>query len=141
MSKAVQRPVIDRADIPADYVPMASYGAQKPNQKIKSSRAYVILAKAWQKKELGGIKLVRTVNDNRGNIFVNKHEADELVAENTAQPKSMTKFFEGVKPCKDLTLKNLLNELQATNEKLTSLMAQLQSAIEAEQDDNNLKLF
>ena len=51
MSKAVQKPVIDKADIPADFVPMASYGAKNSKQ-IRSSRAYTILAKAWEKKEL-----------------------------------------------------------------------------------------
>lgn len=142
MSKSKQIPVTDVADIPAGFVPMASYGAQNPSRKIKSSRAYVILATAWKKKELGGIKLVRTVNDNRGNIYVNKIEADEMIASRTAAPKKITDiFFEGVQPCKNLTVKNLLTELQATNEKTNDLIEQLVSAIKAEQHDNNLTLF
>jgi hypothetical protein len=143
MSKPVQRPVIDRADIPAEFVPMASYGAQKPNQKIKSSPEYQVLAKAWLKKELGGIKLVRTVNDNRGNIFVNKLEADELIAARLSPPKTLReKCFEVCSSPKHTTeLSTLVSELQVTNEKMLSLITQVQSAIRAEQDDKNLTLF
>ena len=90
---------------------------------------------------------MRTVNDNRGNIFVNKYEADELIAERTPDPRfssfatAPTKQPDELASADGILLSTLVSELRATSERLAGLMAQLQSAIEAEQDDNNLKLF
>ena len=143
MSKAVQKPVVNQSEIPPEFVAMASYGAKNGTKRIKGSPEYTILAKAWKDKKLGGIKLVRTVNDNRGNIFVNKVEADELIASRLTSPKSLKeKSLEGCTAPKHTTgLSSLMSELLATNEKMIVLMAQLQSAIRAEQDNDNLTLF
>lgn len=135
-----QRPILSRDDIPDGYVALASYGAQNPKKKIKSSREYVILANAWKAKQLGGVKLLRSIHDKRGHVFVCKVEADELI-ESKLQAKKTPQPSESRLITKRNELTPLLVELQATNEKLTSLMAQLQSAIKAEQSDNNLKLF
>lgn len=141
MKERNQRPVLSRDDIPDGFVPLASYGAQNPKKKIKSSREYVILATAWKNKKLSGFKLMRTVHDKRGHVFVCKTEADELIESKVNKTVSEV-IFEGCKPPKKSTdLTHLINELKVTNGHLLSLITQLQSALEAEQLDNNLTLF
>ena len=136
-----QRPILSKDDIPDGFVALASYGAHNPKKKIKSSREYRILSNAWTEKRLGGVKLLRSIHDKRGHVFVCKVEADELIA---SKIKKTVKelIFEGCKPPKksrDFT--HLINELKATNENLMSLITQLQSAIEAAQRDTNWTLF
>ena len=135
-----QRPILSKDDIPDGFVALASYGAHNPKKKIKCSPEYRILSNAWTEKRLGGVKLLRTIHDKRGHVYVCKVEADELIA-SKMQAKKTPQPSESRLITKRNELTPLLVELQAKFEKLTGLMAQLQSAIEAEQDDNNLKLF
>ena len=140
MKEKKQRIVLSKSDIPDGFVPLASYGAQNPKKKIKSSKAYTKLSNLWQTKQLAGVKLMRSVADKRGHVYVCKVEADELIA-SKLQAKKTLPASETRLTTKSNELTSLLTQLQATNEKMLSLISQVQSAIRAEHDDKNLTLF
>jgi hypothetical protein len=64
-------------DIPDGFVTLSSFGSHSPTR--RATREYALLSDAWQNGSLGGWKLMSSPKDKGGPVYVNKHEADELV--------------------------------------------------------------
>jgi len=75
---ATQRVTSDKKDIPSHYVQLSSYGC---NSRSKPATAeYQTLHHAWSARKLSGWKLMSTPSDQRGPIFVDPVEAEQIIA-------------------------------------------------------------
>jgi len=75
--KRPQFPVHKLEHIPDGHVPLSSYGCHSPTR--PATREYALLADAWQGFKISGYKLMASLQDKGGAVYVNKEEADELV--------------------------------------------------------------
>jgi hypothetical protein len=75
---ATQRVTSDKKDIPSHYVQLSSYGCNSRSR--PATAAYQALHHAWSARKLGGWKLMSTPTDQRGPIFVDPAEAEQIVA-------------------------------------------------------------
>ena len=67
-----------KGTIPANYVPLSSYGCHKGNSDQKASAAYKLLYRAWCSGQLSGIKFMSNPHDKRGQIFVCPTDAQRV---------------------------------------------------------------
>ena len=82
MSNEISQSVTSRrSDIPPGYIPISSFGCHKGNTDRKASEEYKALYQAWCDERIGGIKLMKSVHDKRGQIFVAPGDADRVIAE------------------------------------------------------------
>lgn len=79
-----------RLDIPSGYIPISSFGCHKGNTDKKASEEYKALYQAWCDERISGIKLMKSVHDKRGQIFVDPVDADRVIAA-YRQPKPIAK--------------------------------------------------
>jgi hypothetical protein len=63
--------------IPDGFVPLSSFGCHSPTR--PATAEYAWLADAWQAQKLSGYKLMASLKDKGGAVYVNKQEADELI--------------------------------------------------------------
>ena len=81
-----------RGEIPPNYIPISSFGCHKGNTGQKGSEEYKVLYRAWIYEQISGIKLMKSVHDKRGQIFVDPADADHVIAQN-CQPKTKSKLL------------------------------------------------
>jgi hypothetical protein len=75
---ATQRVTSDKSDIPAHYVQLSSYGCNARDK--PATPEYQTLHGAWTAKKLGGWKLMATPTDQRGPIYVDPKEAEQVLS-------------------------------------------------------------
>ena len=75
---ATQRVTSDKKDIPPHYVQLSSYGCNSRSK--PATPEYQALHHAWSARKLSGWKLMSTPTDQRGPIFVDPAEAEQIVA-------------------------------------------------------------
>jgi len=76
---ATQKVTSEKEQIPKHYVAMSSYGCHNGNR--KATPEYRALNDAWQRKALGGWKLMSTPNDLRGRIYIDPSAAAVILSE------------------------------------------------------------
>lgn len=70
-----------RSDIPTGYIAISSFGCHKGNTDRKASEEYKALYQAWCDERISGIKLMKSVHDKRGQIFVDPLAAERVITE------------------------------------------------------------
>lgn len=75
--KKLKLPVHKLEHIPDGHVPLSSYGCH--SQTRPATAEYAVLASAWKKNKLSGYKLMASLEDSGGTVYVNKEEADEIL--------------------------------------------------------------
>jgi hypothetical protein len=75
--KRQQFPVHKIELIPEGFVPLSLFGCHSPTR--AATTEYAWLADAWQAGKLSGYKLMASLKDKGGAVYVNKQEADELI--------------------------------------------------------------
>ena len=70
-------PISDESQIPPGSLRLADFGCRGKNS--PGSAEYVILQKAWERGEISGVKLMKTVDDKRGDVYLNKDEAEAIL--------------------------------------------------------------
>lgn len=91
---ATQRVTSDKTAIPAHYVQLSSYGCNARGK--PATPAYQVLHHAWSARKLGGWKLMSTPTDQRGPIYVDPQEAEQILKfsacdEGSSETKSQQK--------------------------------------------------
>jgi hypothetical protein len=74
---AIQKVTSEKEQIPKYYVALSSYGCHNGDR--KATPEYRALNDAWQKKALGGWKLMSTPSDLRGRIYIDPNEAAAIL--------------------------------------------------------------
>lgn len=128
--KTTQRVAVSISDIPPDFVPMSSFGNHRPdlNPPRPSTKQYDIILAAWTAQKIDGYKLMRTVTDKRGPVYVSKKQADELIAKEANDrllrfPNKKVR----VKTTPAPNLAGLLAELEQIQNRVGNLIAELQT--------------
>lgn len=72
--KYYTRIITDERQVPAGYVPLTEYRADNPSEAK-------LLSTIHSKGEIEAVKLMRTINDHGGKVWVDKNQADAALAE------------------------------------------------------------
>lgn len=123
-----------RVDIPPDYIAISSFGCHKGNSDQKASVEYKVLYRAWIDEQISGIKLMKSVHDKRGQIFVDPADADRVIAQN-CQPKTKPKLSVTVGHPKEFDASTLACEslacIDTTLDELCRVLERLATAVES----------
>jgi hypothetical protein len=77
MGKTFQKVASDRSQIPEHFVKLASFGCHTSGR--PATPQYKALFAAWGRNELSGYKLMTTPNDTHGAIWIDPHEAQDIL--------------------------------------------------------------
>lgn len=70
--------------VPDGYVALSSFGARKSGRNGRGTDRYEWLLDAYQSGRIDAVKVMRTVRDGSGPVFINKEQAWELIAKREA---------------------------------------------------------
>ncbi len=79
--KRQQRIVANVGEVPAEFVALKSFGNARPdaNPPRLSTWQYNLIQTAWESERITGVKVMRSLKDKAGPVYVSKEEADELL--------------------------------------------------------------
>lgn len=150
MSTEITQSVTSRpSDIPAGYIAISTFGCHKGNTDKEASPEYKALYQAWRDERISGIKLMKSVHDKRGQIFVAPGDADRVIAEcRQPRPKPKTaatavvgsvdkRYAESV--CESLaSIDSTLDEIYRVLERLTAAVENIATQPKAKTDSEDV---
>ena len=135
MSTEIRQSVTSRkSDIPGHFIAISSFGCHKGNTDKKASEEYKALYHAWCDERISGIKLMKSVHDKRGQIFVDPADAERVIAQ-FCQPKPIQKPLLTVGPRRESDAATdaceLLGSMGATLDEIFLVLERLTAAVES----------
>ena len=106
--KYYTRIITSEDQVPAGYVPLAEYRSDNPSEAK-------LLSGIHGKGEIEAVKMMRTVNDHGGRVWVDKKQADAALAEYHGTPEQRL-------PSAYVKNSELLAELKTISELLRQMM-------------------
>lgn len=129
-SEIVQAVTSKRSDIPAHYIAISSFGCHKGNTDKKASQEYKALYRAWCDERIGGIKLMLSVHDKRGQIFVAPQDARDVIEESHPQQQAVPKRRNESSANKDEALVCALSAIATNQTTLLHALERIADAVE-----------
>lgn len=84
MATATQTVVGSVEMVPDGYVSLSSFGARKSGRNGRGTDRYEWLLDAYQNGKIDAVKVMRTVRERSGAVFVNREQAWEVIAKREA---------------------------------------------------------